>query len=92
MTTNKRRKLTDEQREEIRRRYPAEMQKDLAAEYGVSCQTISTVTNPAYYARQKARKGALQNARYICDPFFRERRIAYARERYRALRSKQASE
>lgn len=42
-------KLTDEQADEIRRRWPAERQVDLAAEFGVSQGAISLITRGVTY-------------------------------------------
>lgn len=48
-------KLTVAQHEEIRRRIAAgERQKDLAAEYGVTASTVSTIKRGAHYERNVA--------------------------------------
>ncbi len=59
-TSDMRRRLTDEQREEIRHRYATEKctYRSLATDYGCSASTIGLVVNPA--ALERAREGSRQ--------------------------------
>ena len=76
---DKRRKLTDEQYAEIRRRYPKETQKALAAEYGVCVMTIQNIVKPSLYERQRAAASRSQMERYNGSPEYRQHRIEASR-------------
>lgn len=85
--TDKRRKLTDEQREEIKRRYVPGNGRKLAAEFGVTPAAISWVVNP----EKKIANGKASNERIkwrlTVDPEFLERRKTYMREYMRKRRA-----
>lgn len=85
---DRRRKLTDEQYAEIRHRHTAgELQKVLAAEYGISGSTISRVVNPVGYENNKAESRARFKRLWGFDWEFSERHRRAAREHGRRKRA-----